>query len=322
MADESGTPIGSKEDSLPAPDPIEVQTPVAVARRFAQGEVIDGRFEVLQELGEGGFSTVYKVRDTVENEERALKVFKDASGYEAVRREIGVLRRINHRNVVKVFWADKTDSGQWFLVSEFVEGEQLQRYVDGRSHLRDREAVDVALDLLDALVAIHPNSERLDALAAKDREGGLTPEEFAEMQELKDTGFVHRDIKPLNLMLSRQGAKLLDFNIASRVGDPVKTISGTPPYQPPDPSFTAWDVAPDLFATGVTLYELLCDGGHPYEDSAPALNVEATDPRAFRPDLDADLAEFLVKACAPFDEERFHTAMEMRDTLRKIRDRL
>jgi len=62
------------------------------------------------------------------------------------------------------------------------------------------------------------------------------------------------------VLLTRKGAKLLDFNIASRVGDPVKTLSGTPPYQAPDADYTRWDVSTDLFAVGVMLYELLCNG--------------------------------------------------------------
>ena len=69
--------------------------------------------------------------------------------------------------------------------------------------------------------------------------------------ELKDKGLIHRDIKPLNVMFTRTGAKLLDFNIASRVGDPVHTQSGTPPYQPPDADLDRWDVSTDLFAVGV-----------------------------------------------------------------------
>ena len=152
--------------------------------------------------------------------------------------------------------------------------------------------MDVALDLLEALVAFHPD------------------------------GLIHRDIKPRNVMLTRAGAKLLDFNIASRFGDPVHTQSGTPPYQPPDADLTSWDVSTDLFAVGVLLYQLLCNGSHPYPNAMPVVDGAVTDPRTFRSDLGADLAQFLVKACAPASGDRFSTAEEMRLALRDIRAHL
>jgi serine/threonine protein kinase len=120
-------------------------------------------------------------------------------------------------------------------------------------------------------------------------------------------------------MLTRSGAKLLDFNIASRVGDPVRTVSGTPPYQPPDADLTRWDVSTDLFAVGVTLYEMLCDGQHPYAQARPMPDVNPRDPRQFRKDLSAPLAQFLLKACAPERTARFQTAMEMRAALDAVR---
>jgi len=137
--------------------------------------------------------------------------------------------------------------------------------------------------------------------------------------ELQAKGLVHRDIKPLNIMLTRAGAKLLDFNIASRVGDPVMTQSGTPPYQAPDANLTRWDVSTDLFAVGVVLYELLCDGHHPYPGSNPLVGESVIDPRTIRADLDGELAELLLKACAPYRTQRFSTAQEMRDALSDIR---
>jgi serine/threonine protein kinase len=303
--------------SLPAPDPAEVRSSVgAKAAEYAVGDVIEGRFEVLGTLGDGGFSKVYRVRDDVEGEERALKLFDNAAGYEAVRREIGALRKIHHRNVVEVFWADRTSLGDWYLITEFIEGESLDEFVTGTRRLRDREAVAVALDLLDALVAFHP-SARLKALDAKRREEDLTEAEFDEWRELTDRGLVHRDIKPLNVILTRTGAKLLDFNIASRVGDSVKTQSGTPPYQPPDADLTRWDVSTDLFAVGALLYQLLCDGQHPYPNSRPMVDEPVIDPRTFRPDLNPALAEFLIKACASVNVDRFSTAADMQLALCK-----
>jgi uncharacterized protein (TIGR02653 family) len=316
----TASPHAGEAELLPEPDPAEVQSSVgARAADYAVGDVIDGRFEILDRLGQGGFSKVYRVRDEVEGEERAFKLFDNAAGYEAVRREIGALRKIHHPHVVQVFWAGKTNVGDWYLITEFIDGESLDEYATGKKHLRDREAVDVALDVLDALVAIHPDSLRLEQLDAKGRHSELSEAEYQEWMELQDKGLVHRDIKPQNVMLTRKGAKLLDFNIASRVGDPVYTQSGTPPYQAPDADLTRWDVSTDLFAVGVMLYELLCDGHHPYPGSKPMAGEQVIDPRTIRSDLPADLAGFLLKACAPGRGQRFSTAAVMKDQLQEIR---
>jgi hypothetical protein len=306
--------------ALPEPDPAQVRSPVgAGGADYAVGDVLEGRFEILGVLGQGSFSKVYRVRDDVEGQERALKLFASAAGDEAVRREIGALRKIRHPNVVEVFWAGKTSAGEWYLITEFIDGETLDEFVTGSKRLRDREAVDVTLDLLDALVAFHPDSARLGQLDTKRRAGGLAEAESREWMELTDKGLVHRDIKPLNVMLTRTGAKLLDFNIASRVGDPVHTQSGTPPYQPPDAGLDRWDVSTDLFASGVLLYRLICNGHHPFPNARPMAGVPVTDPRTIRPDLNPDLAGFLIKACAATSIDRFSTAADMRLALRNVR---
>ena len=137
-------PGGSQ--SLPEPDPAEVQSSVgAKAAEYAVGDILEGRFEILDLLGQGGFSKVYRVRDDVEGEERALKLFDNAAGYAAVLREIGALRKIHHPNVMEVFWADKTSVGDWYLITEFIDGDSLDQFVTGKKPIRDREAVDIAL---------------------------------------------------------------------------------------------------------------------------------------------------------------------------------
>ncbi|MBA2514319.1 MAG: protein kinase, partial [Solirubrobacterales bacterium] len=305
---------------LPEPDPAEVKSSVgAKAADYVVGDVIDGRFEILEILGQGGFSKVYRVLDEVEGEERAFKLFDSAAGYEAVRREIGALRKIQHPHVVQVYWAGKTSDGDWYLITEYIDGESLNEYANGKRHLRDREAIDVALDVLDALTAIHPDAVRLGELDRKRRDDDLSEAEFEEWQDLQDKGLVHRDIKPLNVMLTRTGAKLLDFNIASRVGDPVRTQSGTPPYQAPDADLTRWDVSTDLFAVGVLLYELLCNGQHPYPGAKPMVDEDIIDPKTVRADLDEELAAFVRRACASDRAQRFSTAAEMTGDLRRIR---
>jgi serine/threonine protein kinase len=95
--------------------------------------------------------------------------------------------------------------------------------------------------------------------------------------------------------------------------------TGTPPYQPPDANLTRWDVSPDLFAVGVVLYQLLCDGQHPYPNKTPIADEPVIDPRTIRSDLNPALAEFLLKACASAHAGRFPTAVEMQLALRKVR---
>ena len=305
---------------LPAPDSKEVSLKVP-AREYTVGDTIGGRFEVEELLGSGGFSKVYRVRDIVEDEQRALKLFDTAAGYDAVRREIGALRKVNHPNVVKVIWADRTDQGEWYLIMEYLEGELLADYANGKKHLRDREAIDVALDVLSALARFTrtPNDSKHSTKEERRRDHCRR---VRRIDVAHENALVHRDIKPHNIMLTRSGAKLLDFNIASRVGDPVRTVSGTPPYQPPDADLTQWDVSTDLFAVGVTLYELLCDGKHPYPHARPSLGSEPEDPRRFRNDLGPELAEFLSKACSRDRKSRFQTAAEMRSALSAIRSSL
>jgi len=289
---------------------------------YGPGDIIDGRFEVRAKLGSGGFSSVYRVYWAMEDREYALKVFNHNVPYDKVQREVRLLKQVSHPHIVRAVWADQTRAGQWYLVTELVPGETLEAYIGGAEtkRLAVDEAVRAVGDVLAALEAIHPDTARIRELRAKKEREDLSYEEFQEFQTLQEEGIVHRDIKPQNLMLTPgAGVVLIDFNIASKVGQRVDTLSGTPRYVSPDivPGVETWDVSPDLFAVGIVLYELVCQQ-HPFPDAQPRTDVLPRDPRDHRPDLAPGLADFLLRACAPYRDQRFATALEMRLALEAV----
>ncbi len=275
-------------------------------------EPFAGRFKLERELGRGAFSVVYEALDILEEKPMAVKVIDSPGSFDRVRREVGVLRKIQHPNVVQVYWTDRTEDQRFYIASELVKGTVVQEFIDDPDkRLTDGKAIELVVELLDALIEIHPDETRIEEL----RSGQMSRDEFAELQELQDAGFVHRDVKPSNMILSDSGVlKLLDFNIASTVGDPVLTQSGTGPYQAPDASFESWDVSTDLFAAGVVLYQLLTRE-HPYEGMQPRVDAEPRNPRTFRPDLSPALINLLLRAVAPRREERFESAKALRVAL-------
>lgn len=285
--------------------------------RYEPGDIIDGKFEVRERLGGGGYSDVYRVYWAMGDRERAVKVFNGRSGddFASAQREVSVLASIDHPSVVRVFDADQTQAGQWYLVSEFIDGEPLSEYVGGAKRLSIEQAIGSVLDLLGALEGIHPDERRISELKAHQE---LTEDEFEELQGLERRGIVHRDVKPQNLMLTDRGTVLIDFNIASPAGSPADTQAATPAYRAPDAAYpSTWTVSVDLFAAGVTLYELIC-GEHPYEGGIPRLDRRPRNPRGFQPRLSDQLVDLLTKACAPTAEERFATAVDMRSALQAV----
>ncbi|HEX8832754.1 MAG TPA: protein kinase, partial [Abditibacteriaceae bacterium] len=285
---------------------------------YERDDVIDGRYVVKSVLGRGGFSAVYRVYHSTSDCEFALKIFTNRDAHTSLEREFQTLRNLpSHPHVVKAVWGDRTQNGQWYLVTELAEGESLAAYAEGRKRLAPQQAVELARQLLEALEAIHRPDEAIAALKAKPE---LSSEEYERMQELQNSGVIHRDIKPQNLMLTPDGLKLIDFNIASRQGDVKITHAGTMPYVPPNLGVAdgaVWNSDPDLFATAVVLYELLC-WNLPHAHADPQNSPQPQDPRDYRPDLSSELATFLLKALSPVREERFQSAREMRLALEAV----
>ncbi len=301
----------------PAPSAPEVSSE-PIKEWYERDDVIDGKYVVKALLGRGGFSAVYRVYHATSDREYALKIFTNRDAHASLEREIQTLYSLPpHPHVVKAIWGDRTQNGQWYLVTEFVEGESLSPYAEGKKRITATHAIELTLQLLSALEVIHRQDHDIAILSAK---GELSAEEFERMQELQSSGVVHRDIKPQNLMLTPRGVKLIDFNIASRHGDPRVTHGGTYPYVPPSLGLVdaaTWDADPDLFATAVVLYELLC-WNHSHEHFDPQANPQPRDPRHFRPDISVELATFLLRALSPVREDRFQSAREMRLALEAV----
>lgn len=274
---------------------------------LAVGSIYADRFEIREPLGGGGFAEVYRAFDLYEKVERAVKVFKSSNPAVAFR-EIAVLRKIEHPNVVKLYWGDRHGSS-WFMVCEFIEGRNLSEIED----LSPKQALSIVIQVLVALEAVHPNDARIAELERMAREAEeISQADYDELERLKSSGIIHRDVKPDNIMIGDdERVVLVDFNIASPARDPSKTGSGTPEYFAPDAGLDFWEPADDIFACGVVLYRLLT-GEHPYPNKRPVAGTEPTDPQTYAPDMRDELAAILVKACSPLREGRYATAREMR----------
>ncbi len=280
------------------------------------GDVIDQKYQVQKRLEAGGSGRVYKVFDGIFEKVYALKLFEGTNlSLENLKREVQSLKDLDHPNIVKVItWGKLAQTGRLYLVSEFVEGEDLFRYTTPEQRLPVREAVKVILDLLDSLAFIHPNVDRIEELRRRMEAGEITQEEYVEFQELKSEGLLHRDIKPANLMLTPFGLKLIDFNIAARVREAGATFVGTPGYMLPEVGIDEWRTDGDLFATGIVLYELVT-GHHPYADRKPNAEERPTDPRVYNAELSPTFAELLLRAVSCNSQLRYTSARKFTQDL-------
>ncbi|MFF1766142.1 Stk1 family PASTA domain-containing Ser/Thr kinase [Streptomyces sp. NPDC058249] len=259
------------------------------------GHVLDGRYRVDARIAVGGMATVYRALDTRLDRVLALKVMHpalaaDGSFVERFIREAKSVARLAHPNVVQVF-DQGTDGSYVYLAMEYIAGCTLRDVLRDRGALQPRAALDILEPVLAALGAAHR------------------------------AGFVHRDMKPENVLIGDDGrVKVADFGLVRAVDTVTNTtgaVLGTVSYLAPEQiEHGTADTRVDVYACGVVLYEMLT-GAKPHSGDSPAqvlyqhLNADVPAPSAAVPGLPYALDELVATATARNPEVRPHDAVAL-----------
>jgi len=260
------------------------------------GKVIADRYELEELVGSGGMSSVYRARDRLLERTVALKFLHDRhlgdhESVERFRREAEAAAALSHPNVVTVIDRGEED-GRPFIVFEYVDGESLKERVVREGTLPVREAIELALQIGRALAYAHGE------------------------------GLVHRDVKPQNVLLNGESAKVTDFGIArsldvARGMTQTGTVLGTSEYISPEQARGEQvDARTDVYSLGIVLYELLT-GRTPFQGenfvsvALKHLNEAPRPLRELRPDAPERLERILERALAKDPRDRFASMDEL-----------
>ena len=275
------------------------------------GAVLGGAYVLLEKIGSGGMGAVYRAEQRALGRTVAVKLIhghllQDANVSVRFFNEAHAASRLSHPNVVSVIDFGKTDSGVPYLVMEHLRGHDLRTVMREVGLMEVGRIEGILLQILDALAEAHA------------------------------LGVVHRDLKPANVVLepTRSGGdfiKVVDFGLAKILhGSSERALAtgglvrGTPTYMAPEQAKGgSIDLRTDIYALGVTLFELLT-GRPPFEsNSVPDLMLKhlhtpAPDPRAFAPtrSISEALAEITLRALAKDPDDRFQTADDFARALR------
>jgi TolB-like protein/predicted Ser/Thr protein kinase len=253
------------------------------------GSLVGGRYRILAAVGEGGMGVVYKAEDTKLRRTVALKflpaaIARDPQAKKRFLREAQAAAILDHPRICPVYEADEAD-GEMFLTMAFIEGRSLKERI-AEGPLPPLEVLSIAAQSAEALWAAH------------------------------ERGVVHRDVKPANIMLNREGqVRITDFGLASLEGGAdltqPQTVMGTPAYMSPEQvRGERTDQRTDIWSFGVTLYEM-ATGRRPFvgEDWRSVSNeiLNKVPPRAasLRADLPAGLDELIFRCLEKKPEDRF-----------------
>jgi serine/threonine protein kinase len=264
------------------------------------GIIINNRYEIIDLVGSGGMADVYKAKDQKLNRFVAIKVLKseyssDRSFVNKFRVEAQSAAGLSHPNIVNVYDVGE-DNGLHYIVMELVEGITLKRFIEKKGRLDVKEAVVVAIQIAQGMEAAHNNH------------------------------IIHRDIKPQNIIISREGkVKVTDFGIAKATNSNTITSNamGSVHYLSPEQARGGYsDEKSDIYSLGVTIYEMLC-GKVPFAGdnnvSIALLHIqgEATPLRSLDPSIPVSIDKIVQKCMQKKPERRYHSASELIADLKK-----
>jgi serine/threonine protein kinase/Tfp pilus assembly protein PilF len=270
---------------------------------LSTGALFAGRYQIIEELGQGGMGKVYKALDTKIKERMVLKLLKPqiALNKEAIERfnnELKFTRKIRHRNVCQIYDLNEV-GGNYFITMEYVPGEDLKSMIRMSGKLSVDTALKIAMQVCDGLAEAHR------------------------------TGIVHRDLKPQNIMIDKEGhAKIMDFGIARSIRDKgitdAGTVIGTPAYMAPEQAEgKEVDQRSDIYSLGVLLYEMLT-GREPFEgDSSLSIALKhrteiPQKPSELDVQIPVDLDMLILKCMEKDKENRYQTAEELLSALKQM----
>ncbi len=267
------------------------------------GRFLDNRYEILELIGTGGMAVVYKARCHRLNRLVAIKILKDDfSREEEFRRrfhaEGEAVASLSHPNIVQVYDVSSSDNAN-FIVMELIDGITLKQYMAKKGTLNWKETLHFAIQIAKALEHAHGRS------------------------------IVHRDIKPHNVMVLKNGSvKVTDFGIArvmSKSNTLTKEALGSVHYISPEQAKGGWvDNRSDLYSLSVVMYEMMT-GRPPYDGESPVavaikhINGGAPEPSSLNPNIPAGLEQIIMKGMALDVKDRYVSATEMLQDMDQFR---